>query len=257
MTEKHYSRNLIVKLGILRRDLGMYKYSLWASLLVSLIAVVTITICTLVNVEYADTVHYAFTILVSLVAIDIASQIFLAMWIIDSIELLDSYIRFCKSTNKCIRVIEEKEKGSVTSLIDYPLWFIILYVVSVTFVTSAAYIVMVLVKYGYIDGLFPYEEGIFASSLLYMLGFVLGAVASLIIVLPLLRLGEYIGVHTLYIIGLIFSTKYLVDLASLVYSISMVMSALSLILTLLSLYYVGRIFRGISILEKYLSELES
>ncbi len=235
---KNIVEGLAARTNIVYRSCNMYKYSLLVSLVLSVISVIVVNIYFFADIGYPEAVHLSFTSLVLLVAVDIISLVFLAMWIIDTVELLEAFARTCieVEVRGCNKISNKRSR--ILELADYPLWFIILYVVSVTFVTSAAYILMVLVKYGYQLGE-PniFHEGFIASSLLYTLGFILGGVASIVIVAALIRLGEHVDASVLVLAGIVFSTKYLVDLAALVYNISWFMSLLSLVLTFLSVRY--------------------
>ena len=258
MVVEEYSEeqvDLVIGLKAVYHNLRLYQYSILASLLVLVITTLLLIVYNVTGGLYAAVGH-VFTLLVCLVAVDTVSLIFFAIWVIDSIELLSHYARFCRRTGKCVEVIRVDESG-IMDLVDYPLWLMILYVVSVTFTTSAAYIIMVLIRYGFVEDLFTYGEGVLASNLLYVLGFILGALASLLIVLLLSRLGNYIGIRTLYIAGLVFSLKYLVDLVSLVYNISLATNIAGIMLTGYSFYWVKRLFKGLLLAEKYIIGLRS
>ncbi len=247
--------NLVAGLETVYHSLRMYCFSLIASLSVS----ATTTLLLIVYSVNGDGLHIVvgrvFTVLVCLVAVDAVSLIFFAMWTIDFIEILDSYTSFCRRSGRCIDVFEVDE-SSVAGLIDYPLWLIILYVVSVTFTSSAAYILMVLIRYGFVGGPLTYREGVLASDLLYVLGFIVGALASLLIVLLLSKLSEYTGIRLLYVTGLSISLKYLVDLVSLVYSMSLAANIIGIILTGSSLYHIVKLSKSLLIAWRPIVELK-
>ena len=229
------------------RSTRRYAVSIVVSLMVLLVSIVIISIYYILGIDYPSLINYLFTTLVSLVAVDTISLVLLAMWIIELVEGLDAYIKKCMSIEEC-GIGLRTSRAKIIEIVDYPVWCMILYVVSVTFVTSAAYIVVVLVKYGYHPGILSsYSEGIFASSLLYSLGFVLGAIASLVIMFSLVRLGEHVGVDSMYYSGLVFSVKYLVDLATLVFNIAFPMSLVGLMLTILAMYYTVKIDREVTV----------
>ncbi len=214
-----------------------YIVSITASLAVLLTSIIILLAYSVHGIDYPGMVHYLFTILVSLVAVDTISLVFLSMWVIGLVEGLDAYIRKCMSVGEC-GIALGASRAKIIEILNCPIWYMILYVVSVTFVTSAAYIVVVLVKYGFRPSvLSSYSEGVFASSLLYILGFVLGAIASLVIMFSLVRLGDYTGIDSMYYSGLILSVKYIVDIATLVFNIALSMSLLGLMTTILAVYY--------------------
>ncbi len=229
------------------RNTKRYIVSITASLIVLLAAIAFVLVYYILGIDYPIMIHYLFTILVSLVAVDTISLVFLAMWIIELVEGLDAYIKKCMSIEEC-SIDLRASRAKIIEIVDYPVWYMILYVVSVTFVTSAAYIVVVLVKYSlHLSIWFSYSEGVFASNLLYALGFVLGAIASLVVMFSLVRLGDYMGVDSMYYSGLIFSIKYLVDLATLVFNIALPMSFLGLVLTMLAIYYTIRMDKEVAV----------
>ncbi len=217
-----------------------------ASLIILSLSIVLVSIYPIIEIDYSCLIHYLFTTLVSLVAIDTISLVFLATWVIGFVEGLDSYIKRCMDVEEC-GIVLRASRAKIIGLADYPIWYVILYVVSVTFITSAAYIVVVLVKYGYSQRmLLPYSEGVLASSLLYILGYVLGALASIIILFSLVKLGDYTGTYLMYYVGLVSSTKYLVDLATLIFNITLPMAILGLVLTILSIRYTVKMDREIA-----------
>ena len=62
----------------------------------------------------------------------------------------------------------------------------------------------------------------------------------------LVKLGDYTGTYLMYYVGLVSSTKYLVDLATLIFNITLPMAILGLVLTILSIRYTVKMDREIA-----------